>query len=55
MRSLQREVDIRSAVTCIGMVNSNFFWLLFFLIRVNAGVQLFITDPEMRIRKSLSA
>lgn len=53
MRSLQREVDIRSAIMCIGMVNSNF--LVVFLIHVNVGVQLFITDLEMRSRKSLSA
>ena len=46
-------MEVRSAVMCIGKVNSNF--LVGFLIHVNVGVQLLLADPEMRIRKSLGA
>lgn len=46
-------MEVRSAVMGMGKVSSNF--LVGFLVHVNAGIQLFLADPEMRIRKSLSA
>jgi len=42
-----------SAVMCTGKVNSDF--LVGFSIRVNVGVQLFLADAELRIRRSLCA
>lgn len=46
-------MEVRSAAMCIGKVNSNF--LIGFLIHTNVVAQLFLADPEMRIRKPLSA